>query len=422
MRTTRDVGRWSHHASVLVTCRAQRISRARIIVGAALLVGVAACGSTTDANRTEDPTVATLSLTTHTLGPPPTTTARGLGIADIPREVHAYYYAWYGNPKVDGYYDHWTHPRQLANGTEGPKRVAPDDAGIADWPAVGLYSSKDPAVVDNHFREMHDAAIDVAIVSWWGPGSGADALLPLIFDKAALHDVKVTVVMEPNWNSVDEFVSRIHYLIDTYGKKPAFYRNKTSGNRPLFYTYDPLWRHREQEPRPSQQQWRDVFTIGGARTLRGTPYDSIVIAQVENQDDIGVAARDGLDGITTYLANFDFSSFPGLARVAANYDMAFVPSVGPGYDDSRIRPWNNPGIRQRNNGTYYKTMVSVATREHPRIIAVTSFNEWHEGTQIEPAVDHPGADGYTFPGYGPLGEDGYLKLTREWALAFKATK
>jgi hypothetical protein len=45
-------------------------------------------------------------------------------------------------------------------------------------------------------------------------------------------------------------------------------------------------------------------------------------------------------------------------------------------------------------------------------VAVTSFNEWHEGTQIEEASPRS-----AFDNYGPLQDDGYLQLTVELALS-----
>ena len=44
---------------------------------------------------------------------------------------------------------------------------------------------------------------------------------------------------------------------------------------------------------------------------------------------------------------------------------------------------------------------------------ITSFNEWHEGTQIEPAVRKQ-IPGFTYLDYQPLSADYYLKRTADW--------
>ena len=59
---------------------------------------------------------------------------------------------------------------------------------------------------------------------------------------------------------------------------------------------------------------------------------------------------------------------------------------GPGYIDTRVRPWNTVTTRDRENGKYYTDMFRAAMESGASYIGITSFNEWHEGTQIEPAV------------------------------------
>lgn len=51
-------------------------------------------------------------------------------------DVHAFYYAWYGTPAVDGLYYHWNHkylphwnPKVSAQYPTGQSHVPPDDIG-----------------------------------------------------------------------------------------------------------------------------------------------------------------------------------------------------------------------------------------------------------------------------------------------------
>ena len=62
--------------------------------------------------------------------------------------------------------------------------------------------------------------------------------------------------------------------------------------------------------------------------------------------------------------------------------------------------------RERRDGAYYREGFKNA-HSHSRggILSITSFNEWGEGTQIEPAVTRSGKR--TYLDYGPR-DSGFL--------------
>jgi hypothetical protein len=94
----------------------------------------------------------------------------------------------------------------------------------------------------------------------------------------------------------------------------------------------------------------------------------------------------------------------------------YVPSVIPG--NSAVRIGYPPETYvPRESGAIYNQQWSAAldTGVEPAMVTITSFNEWHEGSQIEPAaVGVTNGKGYTYKDYGPLPPEGYLELTREW--------
>lgn len=96
----------------------------------------------------------------------------------------------------------------------------------------------------------------------------------------------------------------------------------------------------------------------------------------------------GFDGFYTYFAANGFSygsswkNWKSLSSFARKNGLLFAPSVGPGYIDTRVRPWNVKTTRERKNGKYYKIAWATALQTNPPLISITSFNEWHEGTQV----------------------------------------
>lgn len=102
--------------------------------------------------------------------------------------------------------------------------------------------------------------------------------------------------------------------------------------------------------------------------------------------------------------------------------MLFIPSVGPGYDDTRVRPWNGDNVRSRADGDYYRREFKAAMEVGPDFISITSFNEWHEGTQIEPAVPKTDTiNDFTYKTYNE-GPNQYLALTRSLLSEFAGAK
>jgi hypothetical protein len=84
----------------------------------------------------------------------------------------------------------------------------------------------------------------------------------------------------------------------------------------------------------------------------------------------------------------------------------WVATVMPGYDDRKIRPVNG-FVRTRDDGEYYRNSWRAAIDSRPHWVIINSFNEWPEGSYIEPSRS-----------YGNL----YLDLTREWSARFKSAE
>ena len=160
-------------------------------------------------------------------------------------------------------------------------------------------------------------------------------------------------------------------------------------------------------------------------SIRNTPLDGIFISLWTLRLDGEFALVSGFDGVYTYYASDGFhfgsttSNWQYMAEYAQENDLIFVPCVGPGYIDTRIRPWNEKTTKSRDNGKYYEKMFLNAINTNPDFIGITSFNEWHEGTQIEPAIPKK-ISSYTYEDYGedtdPLF---YIRKTRELISEFE---
>ena len=324
-------------------------------------------------------------------------------------DVHAFYYAWYATPEVDGRWEHWNH-EVLLHEEERPRYAPPDEIGANLYPEAGPYSSRDPATVDRHCQELVRAGCGVLVVSWWGPQDGGDEALPLLFETATHHGLEIAFHLEP-FRGRDARTTReaLASLLTRFGNHPALHRRD---GRPVCYVYDSYL--------SPPAEWARLLTPDGQLTIRGTELDAVMIGLWVKAGDGEPLVAGGFDGYYTYFATDGFThgstaaNWPALAAFAEEHDLLFVPCVGPGYSDLRIRPWNTANQRAREDGAYYDRQWQAALGVSPPIVGVTSYNEWHEGTQIEPARPFASAE-FTYEDYAPRAPTWYLDRTRHWA-------
>ena len=300
--------------------------------------------------------------------------------------VTAFYYPWYGTGWQDGAYQHW--------GQDG--HAPPNDIASSYYPARGLYSSSDRSVVGDQMTEIRNAGIDEIAVSWWGRGSIEDERLPLVLEEAKAAGIAVAVHVEPYpGRSVDSIVADVTYL-------------KTLGIS-TFYIYRAL-----DLPVADWAAAQPALHLGGGTLFAQTGM-------------VGAASAAGFDGIYTYdIVTFAGNMFARICGEAQKHHLLCAPSVGPGYDARRGD--GDPRLKQRKNGRTYDAMWRAAIQSHADRVTITSFNEWHEGTQIEPAAPAARHGQYRYLSYngawgkhGVAAEFAYLDRTAYWSNVFRST-
>jgi uncharacterized protein YraI len=287
--------------------------------------------------------------------------------------VLAFYYAWYDQ-------NTWT------SGTTTDTPLEP-------------YRSADPAVIQRHVALAQSAGIDALIVSWYGPQEAhnqTETNLRLLLDAAAAQGMRAGVAFEtsgpffPDRASVTE---ALRYLLTVHAQHPAYLRYE---GRPVVF----FWR----------QQRFSVDTWAAIRAEVDPDRSSLWIAE-----GVDIAFQSVFDG--HYLYSVAWS--PDVSRTLADWSgrvqryasqnntrRLWVATVMPGYDDTRSGRGASAFAVARRGGDYYRSTWAAATASRPDWVVITSFNEWVEGTMIEPSVS-----------YGDL----YLNLTRELATQYKAS-
>ena len=300
--------------------------------------------------------------------------------------VSAFYYVWYGTPSLDGGYQHWSQHGH----------TPPDDIASSYYPAAGIYSSSDSLVISRQMDELRSAHVDEVAVSWWGRGSAEDKRLPLVISAAHADGLSVAAHLEPYaGRTVATTVADVAYL-------------RTLGIR-TFYVY-----RAPDDPSGDWQLARAALHAGGTTLYAQTAL-------------VGWAASAGFDGVYTYdIVVYGADKFRRLCAQAHKRGLKCAPSVGPGYDARRGS--GDPTLKSRRDGATYDSMWKMAIAAGADRVTITSFNEWHEGTQIEPAAPPQRRGRYRYLSYdgawglhGVAAENAYLDRTAYWADVFRKT-
>ncbi len=307
------------------------------------------------------------------------------------RKVLTFYYSWYGKPENHGRWIHWG-------------KVKPEEHDISEsthYPAIGAYDSHDPETIDYHIQLAKDHGVDAFICTWWGQGRFDDRAFEKILERAKEKDFAATIYWEtvPGEGSarIANAANDLVYVLEKYSSHSAFL--KLHG-KPVIFVYGRVMNQ------ISMDEWPAIITLAQERFGE----DFLLIADGYRDEYARL-----FDGIHTYnicgrvqgksvdeLRAFGRQSFTEAVEIARKNAKLSCITIIPGYDDRKIR---TPGINaQRLDGETYRVLWEEAIVADPDWVLITSWNEWHEGSEIEPSWE----DG-----------DRYIKMTGGYTARFK---
>ena len=260
---------------------------------------------------------------------------------------------------------------------------------MSDLPTT-QYTSSDDATIDHQVTEAANAGITGFISSWWGPGDQTDSnFVKLLTHSATLQNntgyrFASSIYFEsdaPALSGQTNIVNGLRYLIAHYSNDPHFFH---WNGKPVFFFWDPL---------------------GGGRTLAEW---AAIRAQVD-PNNATIWSAEGVD--TSLLTIFDgihlfsggywgiqhgdmpqvdqgFRSQVSAYNAAHGTQKIWAAGIIPGYNDTLVPGRTGTYIVPRNNGATYQQSWAAAMSSQPDWITITSFNEWFEGSMIEPSVTY----------------------------------
>ncbi|MCC5997907.1 MAG: glycoside hydrolase family 99-like domain-containing protein [Thermofilum sp.] len=285
-------------------------------------------------------------------------------------------------------------------------------------PLLGMYTSEDPLIFDKHADWATGHGIDFFIIEWASPNDWTS------------KNLKDNILKNSYLLKSDQIKFCITYDLDVSSELGRLLKtNDGKGNNWFNYGFDmnnnynvkifledfSYFSQFFEHPQYLKIDGKPLVFIYGAMKLRNAEsvisevrekYNPILIGQLVAwypQEEIKnriVPLFPLFDGVYAYnmvggdpgkgedFIDYVAQQFSIFKEISERYNKFFIPHVEPGYNDSAIR---NPYLIIERSPQFFKKYCQTSLRfldPKLRMILVTSFNEWHEDQQIEPAVDY----------------------------------
>jgi glycoprotein endo-alpha-1,2-mannosidase len=357
--------------------------------------------------------------------------------------VGAYYYLWYPGNWREGYINGRLLPQQL--------------------PTLGQYDSSDLKTIEQHINWSSQYGIDFLAVSWWPDHPELDRIIrEKIFKARNISDIKFCIFYETSGLGLEgdrinftpdktkKLISDFKFLSQQYFSHPSYLKIKGRPVAIIYLTRTFIGDYPKaiNSLRKSLQEMGfNPFLIGDEifwyvmrpnplppsphpETNRIKMFDGITAYNMYNW---AKPQQMGYGSQSTYLS--DVHKLYREYQTAIGSKSHLIPGTIPGYNDRGVRLSENHQVipRQFTSGgeegsflteALKRTVLPFMDPDIP-IALITSFNEWNEGTQIEPTdasgitnLDHSPSkteytQGHVYQGYG----ERYLSILRDTFMA-----
>lgn len=297
------------------------------------------------------------------------------------QKVYVHYMPWFEDPTTSGngkWGQHWT----MAN--QNPDVIANGRRQIASYfyPMIGPYASSDRDVIDYHLLLMKYAGIDGVIVDWYGTHNVADYPLvkrntdsifnripyaglqfAICYEDATLKQVKAVAGIDTVPAAQQDFT----YLQSKYFSSSSYIK---INNQPLLLDFGP-------QSLKTTADWQQAFSgLSTKPRLLSLEYQGGVTGSSGSGEFAWVNATDQAD-----LQSFYQNRAPSLAT--------YFAGAYPGFQDFyKQGGWgNNLFLIGYNGAATLQNCLSLAKTSGTNYLQLITWNDYGEGTMIEPTID-----------------------------------
>lgn len=328
------------------------------------------------------------------------------------KNVFAHYFTWFARKDTSGRWEHWNwdgpgtyhNPDNIIDGYE--------DVAAVDIPLIGAYDSSDPRAQKYHLDLAQAAGIDAFCVDWYGfpdeknrnRDNLVDRNFEIMLQTASSHKVKLCICYEEKllFGKQDEKEvaacgkSHMKYFSSRYFNSPGYWH---VDGRPVVI----IWGNNKL----SIAVWKDIL-----EELKD--YNPWIIYSHHDHNPQYVDFCHGfypwvllgnLEVQKAYLEDYYSTAQKYLAE---GKSITLGGGVWPGFNDSGVCGWGSGDrIIEDTADELYDITWGYVLKHEPEWVSITTWNDWNEGSNIEPGVKRGSK---------------YLEMTARYISEYKGSK
>ena len=296
--------------------------------------------------------------------------------------IFVHYMPWFQSKDFSGEWGmHWKMDRC------NPDKIKADgkrDIASHFYPLAEPYDSSDPVVLDYHALLMKYSGIEGVLVDWYGSRNGA-ASTEALFDAIKRAGLELAIVYEDR-NNLDGASSQSQkvkwgqddmvYLYNNFFKSPNYTK---VDDKPLLMCFGPIDISTENFKR-APSMWTEIFSPLTVRKM--TPCFLPLYGASKNAND---SRNHNAMGEFTWV-NANNAAF--LDNLKQNFS-TYMGSAYPGFKDFyREGGWGESITPvDYRDGQEFRDQLAVAETKKVPMLQLVTWNDFGEGTQIEPTVE-----------------------------------
>jgi hypothetical protein len=305
-------------------------------------------------------------------------------------KIMAHYMPWYISKPISGYWGwHWTmshfDPEKIDK--SGKREIASHY-----YPLIGAYDSYDPAVLEYHILLMKISGIDGIIIDWYGIEDFFDyAILnrntSLIIDfarKAGLEfaicyeDQTVKHMVNNNYlnenNTIENAQKTMIFLQDNWFCDDLYLK---LDDKPVFLVFGPQYFM-------ESSQWDSIFSVLDIRPCFFT--QNLPLFSLSSGAFLWVPVWLSDDVLSWETCNKYIDEF---YEKSASWDFV-IGGAFPEFNDiySKAKVSKSHAYLDAREGRTFADTLQKAIDKHADIIQIITWNDFGEGTNIEPTEEY----------------------------------